>query len=55
MTIIDLDDLCGDCPSPGTDACLGCLRMVLHDMVHGNDYSIVPDRYEGKVLVLDDN
>ena len=42
--MIDLNDLCGDCPHGMTDRCGDCLRTALHDLVHGND--TVEDLYE---------
>lgn len=46
MTVIDLDNICGDCPHAMTDRCGECLRTAIHEMVYGSDWSIVQDMYE---------
>lgn len=44
MTIINLDDICGDCPHVMMDRCGGCLRTAMHDLVNA-EYA-PPDLYE---------
>lgn len=49
---IDKEDLCGDCPHAMKDKCSECLRVVLHDMLNGNDASIVIDYYEDPKAIM---
>ena len=56
---IDKENLCKDCTREDSpdDNCGECLSTALHDMIHGNDYSYVPDNWEqvgGPRMVGDD-
>lgn len=45
MTVIDLDDLCGDCPNLGFEICSKCIRTSIHDIMESEHYD-VHDYYE---------